>query len=309
MSRGAKRFSQFAGLVLGLLLALELVCRAGADGLAAVAHRVHFKLALLRAHGPVDFVSLGSSRSNDGIAPGQLGLGSGFAASTPSTSLPTLEYFAAHLGAQKLVLVEVSRPTFAPTPMDDVAPPANPEAFQKDPVGEWLSTHSALLQRRRAFALENLPRVFALAFASRFDGSEWFRSRQLVETFRDEAPPPDVHDDEAWKPAAADASALVLDDDAQRVLAGYERVVASLRASGAKVVLTAPPLGLGWRAEECGPAQNALRAEVARRTQAPLLDFTCAEVSEAWFLEGQHLSSPGRARYSKALGDALRALP
>lgn len=309
MSGSARRLTQFLVVLAGVLLAFEGLCRAQAEGLAAIAHRVHFKLALLKQKGAVDFVTLGSSRSNDGIGPAQLGLGVGFSASTPSTSLASLEYFATHLGPQKRVLVEVSRPTFNPAPMDDVVvAPAG--AFEGDPVGAWLSTHSELLRLRRAFALENLPRIFALLFASRFDGSEWFRSRQLLETFRDDAPPPDVHDDAAWVPFAHDLTQVTtLDDDGARVVAGYERLVAALRASGAQVVLMAPPLGAGWRSEECTPALNELRREVARRTQAPFIDFTCAEVSEAWFLEGQHLSSPGRAKYSKVLGEAVRALP
>ena len=104
------RLLLLAVTVLGLLSALEVLCRAQPEGLAAVAHRVRFKLALLHAKGPVDFVSLGSSRSNDGINPALLGLGHGFSAATPSTSLPTLEFQAAQLGPQKLVFVELSGP-------------------------------------------------------------------------------------------------------------------------------------------------------------------------------------------------------
>src|SRR5688572_19237796 len=130
-----RRLVQFVTVVLGLLLGLEVLCRANADGLAAVAHRVYFKLALLNAKGPVDFVTLGSSRSNDGIGPSYLGLGNGFSASTPSTSLASLEYFAQHLGPQKRVLLEVSRPTFNPAPMDDLTTPPAPGAFEGDPIG------------------------------------------------------------------------------------------------------------------------------------------------------------------------------
>ena len=100
------RLLLLAATVLGLLCTLEVLCRVQPEGLAAVAHRVRFKLALLRAKGPVDFVALGSSRSNDGLNPALLELGSGFSAATPSSSLPTLEFQAAHLGKQKLVFVE-----------------------------------------------------------------------------------------------------------------------------------------------------------------------------------------------------------
>ena len=307
MSRGSTRLLLLAATILGLLCALEVLCRVEPEGLAAVAHRVRFKLALLHAKGPVDFVTLGTSRSNDGIDPKLLALGNGFSAATPSSSLPTLEFQAGQLGPQKLVFVELSRPQGEPTALDDAAPP--PGSFTGDPVGEWLHGHSALLQVRRAFALENLPRVAGLLAARSLDGSEWFRSRQLIETFRPPLPPPGVADDAAWRPVAADATPVTLDENGARIVAGYDRAVASLRASGAKVVLVSPPLGNLWRVEECVPELNGLRAEVSRRTGAPLLDFTCAAVDDRWFVDGQHLSSPGRARYSKALGDAARALP
>ena len=160
---------------------------------------------------------------------------------------------------------------------------------------------------RRAFALENLPRAVALFTARAFDGSEWFRSRQLVETLRPLAPPEGVADDAAWKPGPAGPGPL--DEDGARVLAGYQRVIAMLKAQGAKVVLVSPPVGSQRREEDCTPALQALRAEVSRSTATPLLDFTCAAVDDRWFVDGQHLASPGRAKYSKVLGEAVRALP
>ncbi len=311
MSRGTSRLLLLAATVLGLLCALETLCRLQPEALAAVAHRVRFKLALLHAKGPVDFVSLGTSRSNDGVNPALLQLGSGFSAATPSSSLPTLEFQVAHLGPQKLVLVELSRPQSEPTAMDaDTTPP--PGSFAGDPFGEWLHQHSALLQVRRAFELENLPRVVALLTASSLDGSEWFRSRQLVETFRPPSPPEGVDDEAAWMPAPPASLGLnepVLDEDDARISQGYERALAVLRAQGTRVILVAPPLGSAARAEECAPDRTLLRQLIARRTETPLLDFTCAAVDDRWFVDGQHLSSPGRVRYSKALGEAARALP
>lgn len=287
-----RRLVSFFAVVLGLLLGLELVARAFPDQLAAVSHRVHFKLALLRAKGAVDFVVVGSSRTNDGVSPPRLGLGAGFSSATPSSSLPTLEYFATHLGPQKLVLVEVSTPQAVPG--DDLAdgPSLAPHPpTPGDPLGDWLDAHSALLQVRRALAVENLPRFFALTFSSLFDGSEWLRTRFLVQFLASDAPPPGIADDAAWVPELPPPGALE-DADAERVLAGYARVVEALRRDGARVVLMGPPLGAGWRAEECTPARRALRAEVARRTGAPLLDFTCREVDERWFVEGQLGAGP-----------------
>jgi hypothetical protein len=306
-----RRLLQLIALVLGFLFALEVACRFKQEGLAAVAHRVRFKLALLHARGAVDFVVLGSSRSNDGVKPPLLGLGDGFSAATPSTSLQTLEFFAGNLGPQKRVLVEVSKPTFGDFPMEAVdAMPAG--SYEGDPFGAWLQAHSALLQLRRAFAIENLPRVFALFFPSRFDGSEWLRTRFLIEAFREaDVAPPGVSDDAEWKPAslALTAPTTTLDADGERVVSGFVRLVTQLRANGAQVVLMAPPVGSGWKGDECTEAMTLVRREVARRTGAPLLDFTCAQVSDLWFVEGQHLSAQGRSRFSRALGEAVRALP
>ncbi|MFZ5444276.1 MAG: hypothetical protein ACOZQL_30040 [Myxococcota bacterium] len=297
-------------VVCALLGGLELLARAFPDGLAALSHRVHFKLALLRAKGPVDFVVLGSSRSNDGVGPRHLGLGVGFSAATPSSSLQTLEYFATHLGPQKLVFVELSVPQSTDKPMEDVAlAPTQPSDPAVDPFGAWLDAHSALLRVRRAFALENLPRVGALLFATRLDGSEWLRTRFLAQYLSSEAPLEGVQDDAAWVPDTRVDALAAEDGDLPRVLAGYERVVTALRASGAQVVLVGPPLGASWRGDECTPARVGFRAAVARQVQAPLLDFTCREVDERWFVEGQHLSTRGRARWSRALGEAYRALP
>lgn len=309
MSRGSSRLLLLAATVLGLLCALEGLCRLQPESFAAVAHRVRFKLALLQAKGEVDFVALGSSRTNDGLSPALLNLGHGFSAATPSSSLPTLEFLVAHLGPQKLVFVELSKPQSEPTPLDGDSTP--PGSFAGDPVGGWLHQHSALLQVRRAFTLDNLPRLVGLLGASAFDGSEWFRSRYLVEMLRPPSPPQGVADDAAWKPGPTEPPLAPppLDEDGLRVLEGYQRVVTALRAQGAKVVLMSPPLAAQRRGEECTPSLNTLRQLISRRTAAPLLDFTCAEVDDRWFLDGQHLSSPGRAKYSQVLGEAARALP
>ena len=300
MSAGARRFWCLVVSVLGLLAALELLARIEPDSLAAVAHRVRFKLALLHRKGAVDFVALGSSRTNDGLSPTSLGKGVGFSAATPSSSLPTLEFIASQLGPQKLVLVELSRPQWDAAPLELEA---DVDAdYSQDPLGRWLHEHSALLRVRRALALENWPRIAGLVNAKHLDGSEWFRSRQLIETFRPPEPPPGVHDDDAWKPMTPQEDGRAPD---ARVIDGYARVIDQLRKSGARVVLIAPPLASGKRAAECTSEGNSLRAAVAKRVEAPLIDFTCAPVDDRWFVDGQHLSSPGRARFTRALAEAL----
>jgi len=299
MSAAARRFWLLSACVLGLLALLELLARTETDGFAAVSQRVRFKLALLKGKGPVDFVALGSSRTNDGFAPSLLGKGVGFSAATPSSSLPTLEYFAQQIGPQKLVLVEVSRPQWDAAPLDLEA---EAEAdYAGDPLGQWLHDHSALLRIRRALAFENLPRAWGLIRAHELDGSEWFRSRQLIETFRPPTAPEGVNDDAAWVSMTPQGEGAA----DQRIVDGYARVVDQLRKNGARVVLIAPPLPSGRRAQECTGELNALRAAIVKRTEAQLLDFTCAPVDDRWFVDYQHLSSPGRARFTRALSEAF----
>lgn len=297
-------------LLLGLLsaaVALEVFCRLEIDALGAVAHRVRFKLALLHANEPLDFVAVGSSRLNDGLQPGALKWGRGFSAATPSSSLPTLEYVASQLGAQRRVLVEVSAPMGTDTPFEtEVAALLVPG----DPIGAWLSAHSALLQVRRAFALEHLPRALAMMTPQRFDGSEWFRSQWLKQWFHSSSPPDGVSDAAAWavQPVAI-TEPTSLDEEGERVAQGYARVVTALRQRGATVILVSPPLAGHKQADECTARWRALRAEVARRTESPLLDWTCAAIDARRFIDGEHLGAPGRAQFSKVLGEALRALP
>lgn len=308
-----RRLAALVGVVLGLLLALELLCRALPEGMAAVAHRVRFKLALLHRQSSVDVVAFGSSRTNDGFEPRAFqdagGSPAPFNAATPASSLATLEYFASHwrVDGQPVALVELSRPqSVAGEP--DVEATVDPKTFAGDPVGLWLVTESALLQRRRAFALENLPRVAGLLVADALDGSEWFRRSPLMESFLPAPKVVDAGDAAAWVPSPP-LGEVELDDDGRRVVEGYARVVDALRAKGVRVVLVTPPVAASFRAEECAPAWNAVRAAIVERTGAQALDYGCAPVADGWFVDGQHLSSQGRAHYSAVLGRALRALP
>ncbi len=309
----ARRLAALAGVVFGLLLGLELLCRALPEGLAAVAHRVRFKLALLHRQSAVDVVAFGSSRTNDGFEPRAFLEAGGsthpFNAATPASSLATLEFFATSWRAtgNPTALVELSRPQSVAGELDAEAR-LDPATFAGDPVGLWLVSRSALLQRRRAFALENLPRVAGLLVADALDGSEWFRRSPLMETFLPSPKPADAEDGAAWVATPA-TSGAALDDEGRRVVEGYVRIVEALRGRGVRVVLVTPPLAASFRAEECAPEWNAVRAAIAARTGVATLDYGCAAVADAWFVDGQHLSSQGRVQYSTVLGKALRALP
>lgn len=308
-----RRLAALAGVVFGLLLALEFLCRALPEGLAAVAHRVRFKLALLHRQSSVDVVAFGSSRTNDGFEPRAFreagGSAEPFNAATPASSLATLEYLATHwrVAGRPVALVELSRPQSVAGELD-VDATIDPKGYAGDPVGLWLVEASSLLQRRRAFALENLPRVAGLLVADTLDGSEWFRRSPLMETFLPAPAAPTSDDERAWLPTPATSDAP-LDDDGHRVVEGYARVIDALRAKGVRVVLVTPPVAASFRAEECSPPWNAVRAAIVARTGAETLDYGCAPVADGWFVDGQHLSSRGREHYSRVLGKALRALP
>lgn len=308
-----RRLAALAGVVLGLLLALELLCRALPEGMAAVAHRVRFKLALLHRQSSVDVVAFGSSRTNDGFEPRAFRDAGGstepFNAATPASSLATLEYFATHwrVAGHPVALVELSRPQSVAGEMDADAA-IDPKGYAGDPAGLWLVQTSSLLQRRRAFALENLPRVAGLLVADALDGSEWFRRSPLMEAFLPAPDAPPTGDEQAWVPTPATGD-QPLDDDGRRVVEGYTRVIEALRAKGVRVVLVTPPVAASFRAEECSPTWNAVRAAIAATTRAETLDYGCAPVADGWFVDGQHLSSRGRDHFGAVLGKALRALP
>ncbi len=299
-------------VLVGALSALvglgELACRQLPTLATAVGNRVELKMAALEAKGRAEVLVFGTSRSNDCVSAQQLApTGSNLA--IPSASMELLQTIVARSHATpglKLVLLEVSKPQFSAV-REGLEPVVAEGGAPSDLVGEWLATHSALLRERRAFAVENWPRLVVLAWPNQFDGSELLRTRWLSEVFR--AVPPESPSDLAVAPSAGDV-AEARADELERLAQGYAAVVESFSAPGVKVVMFGTPvMGVG-RDEECTAASRGLRAAIAAQVHAPLLDFTCSEVPEEWLADGrEHCGVLGRTRLTALLARAIDAVP
>lgn len=263
----------------------ELAARALEPSLAAAADRVAFKAALLQRQGPLERVFIGTSRLNDGVRARAL---SGFNASVPSSSLDAqrklLEVALGHPGVKQVVL-EIS-PEQAWN--EEAAPPADHE-----PV--------VLLRHRRAFALENLPRLLGLLFAGRFDGSEWFRNRWFLEGLREL---------EGLPEARADAQPRRLTHGAPTIewsgaIASYAEMAGLAQGRGVEVTFVVPPADPKARDEQCRGSFAVLPLAVAHATGRPVLDYACAELPDAFFTDRTHLGALGRAWLTRSLGQAL----
>lgn len=300
------RLLALAAVIIALLAGGEALGRFNGKAMAAIAHRVNFKVSLLEARGAADFVVLGSSRGNDCVAPGPIAP-NGASVATPSSSLSTLEWLAGQTAGTKglkLAFVELSRRQMADG-FADVESPALSVDPGADPVGAWLAEHSALLRGRRAFAVENWSRLPALVAPRLYDGGEFFHTKWLSEAFVFPS-----------APAAAELAVLVPANDTpaaqqgpewDRVSAGYQRTVATFTSRGVAVVLYATPVSAKRRAEECDEASRHFRAAVAAATGAPFYDFTCSEVPAAWLTDAdEHCGTFGKSRFSAKLGELAR---
>ena len=287
----AVRLRRYLGAVLALLVSAEALARAFEPWLAAAADRVAFKAALFERQGPTARVFIGTSRLNDGVRARDL---HGFNASVPSSSLAVqtwlFERGLTHAGLREVVL------ELSPEQVTDDARVAAGAA--REPL--------ALLTHRRAFALENLPRLWALALASRYDGSEWFRNRWALEGLRElrgvEVPTLD----------AASAPARVAEGpdvaEWESVVGAYVALSDRARAAGVALLFVLPPSAPEARAGQCSGTFAALAPMVARRTGRRVLDYSCSALPEALFTDRTHLGARGRAWLTRSLGQELDAL-
>ena len=310
MTSAVARLIWFVATPLALLLTGEWAARRFEPSFAAVSNRVRFKAALLERQGPIELLFVGTSRLNDGLSPAQLTarLGAkgglrgarGFNASTPSSSLETLAFLVrgglSHPGLKVLVL-ELS------------AAQTRSEALSLDPPAEeGLLRGSNLLRYRRALALENLPRFLGLALARRFDGSEWFRDRWLLEGAKERlgslSPAPPIV--EPRRVESAPLAAAPLEAAGAEAASTYQRLSDEAAAAGVRTFWVVPPSAATERSAECVGEFQRLVGEVARRTRAPVLDYSCVELPASFFADGRtHLGAAGRAWFSASIADQL----
>jgi hypothetical protein len=294
--------------LVGCFVVLEIFARRYEALIAAVAHRVAFKVAMFERQPETQLLFVGTSRFNDGISPravtSALGAGwRGFNASTPGSSLEALAYVVqktAHRDGLRLVLAELSDRQIA---VDneftvDALPAFTDDAHDAE---AWLATRaqarSALLKHRRAWVLENLPRWGGLLAAPWFDGSEWFRTNSLVEWLRPASEAPS----KPWTPAPI-ARALPVEAANAHSAAAYAALAAEVMGAGRGIVFVTPPVAAKQRAASCSVTLRALAAEIVERSGAEVWDFACAETSDEFFHDGvEHLNERGRQAFSAAI--------
>jgi len=311
--------------LLGLLVGAEAAARASSGALEAAAHRARFKAELLARQGPLRFVAIGTSRLNDGVGPAIVGAGftgagregreaqkgdaaegdgarvRGFNASVPSSSIAAQVYLAeralAHAGVDTLFL-EVSSHQVAAL-NDDTLEQHSAVA------GEGLEARallaSAVVRNRRAFMVENLPRLWGLAFADRYDGSEFFRTRWLLASLGAPSSPPPIGPPRRFCPG--DGAPAGTDVGHREALEAWVALAERARAKGVTTYFVAPPIAPAHRGQECAEPWLGLWSALAARSGSVVLSWGCAEVPDALFSDrDHHLGWAGRAAFSDALG-------
>lgn len=295
-----RRLLVFAASLVALVGGAEALVRWQEDAFAAASHRARFKAALLRRQTGLTFALVGTSRFNDGLDPAWLEHGRGFNASVPSSSLAAQALLAdaalARPGLKTLVLEASPRQLErAGDPSLVTGEEREPEDFEARALGR-----SLLLRHRRVLMVDNLPRLVALWLPLSFDGSEFFHTRWLLETWRAKpATLPDFPAPELRCPGPP--GEVTAEHEAAAV--AWTALAQRARRQDADVFFVVPPVAQGRRAELCTPEWEALWQAVATRTGAPVYDFGCAVVPDALFHDGyEHLGVEGRAALSHVVG-------
>lgn len=305
--------------LLALVVGAEAAARASRGALEAASHRVRFKAELLARQGPLRFVAIGTSRFNDGVGPPIVGSAlrrdggegdaaqrdgarvRGFNASVPSSSIAAQVYLAeralAHPGVDTL-FIEVS-PQQAAALTDDTLEPHPAGASQG--LEERVLLASALVRNRRALMVENLPRLWGLAFADGYDGSEFFRTRWLLAAVERSSSPPRIGPPRRFCPG--DGGSAVTDAGHREALEAWGALAERARAKGVTTYFVAPPSAPAHRGQECTEPWLGLWSALAARSGSVVLSWGCAEAPDALFSDQDlHLGWGGRAAFSEALG-------
>ena len=297
-----QRLLRFVLGVAAVLAALEAAFRLQEPVIAAAGNRILTKAALLDGHGPLEVLFFGTSLSWDGISPrlfsAQLeklrpgARARGFNLAVTSSTLETLEWLARRYAPRpglRLAVIEVSEPQ-----LQTGAPPWEEPAREPRGAEEWIEDFSArhlrLIEHRGALRGESLERLPGLLFfAPRLDGSEVLVTEQIAAALGrpdvTQPSPPEVN-------AVHLAAAVAAEDPRAR---RFIRVASLLREGGAAVVFIVPPVQPARRTD----ALRGILAPLSR--EAPLWDFSEADLPAEMFRDPSHLSHSGRAAFSAAL--------
>ncbi len=303
-------------VVLGLL---EVLVASQAALFAAASHRALAKAAVFDKRPRVDYVFLGTSRTQDGVSPvlatralGEiapfLGKMAGFNAAFTGASLEGLlalaPRFTARTGLQA-VLIELSGPQLhnEPTPW---AKPVSPETTFEAKLAKTMA-HLQFVRYRSAFLPENLGRLPALLlFSSAMSGWETKGIDQLGAWLGRKEQSASGFDPVLWQPEVlTDTAAPARLDPALEEKANQLAALAqAFRAQGIAVVFTAPPLAQDISNASENKLFRPVFSEVARRSHCEVWNYAALPLPEFLFRDCSHLGREGRAHYSRAL--ALR---
>ncbi len=308
--------------VLGLLLAvvaLECFVRANSSLFAAASHRALTKVAIFEKHPRVDFLFLGTSRTQDGVSPvlmtralreisPELGDVPGYNAAFTGSSLDSLIELVPHFGFRrdlKLVIIEVSSPQILNEPApwkESEIPPVSVEDKLRNAAGNF-----HFIRYRKAFLSDNLGRLPALLiFPRSLSGWETKGKDQVASWLGREEQSANGFDAKIWTPelctTASPAQKLDAINDA--VANQLVAVARQFQEHGIKVAFAVPPMTRALDAPE-KKSMKPLLVEIARRSECEVWNFAPLTLPDHFFRDPSHLGTVGRAHYSKAL--ALQA--
>lgn len=319
----ARRLVAFtAGLAL-LLCALEFLVRRNAALFEGASHRALAKAAMSETHPRVDFLFLGTSRTQDGVSPALVtqALGElapaleglrGYNAAFTGSSLDTLRSIAPRYQRRRgigAVIIELSDPQISndPSPWAEAGPA--PATFE-DKLARQLRK-LALVRYRTAFLADNLGRLPALLlFAPSLGGWETRGVDQVASWLGRKEPAATGFDARLWTPevftpAAPPQKLAAAQDIIATRLADLAR---SFMDHGIHVAFAVPPLTRRWQPAPERDEMRPLFSEVARRGGCEVWNYAAMPVPDDLSRDPSHLNSRGRAHWSRALAQPIARL-
>lgn len=314
---------RLSGFVLGLCLALgilECVVQRNTSLFEAASHRALAKVAMFEMHPTVNFLFLGTSRTQDGVSPDlitrtlseiapELGEVAGYNAAFTGSSLDALISLVPHFGFRsglRVAVIELSDPQIFNESVPWEERPSQSVTLE-DRLGDWMrGIH--FVRFRKAFLSDNLGRLPALLiFGASLGGWETKGNQQVASWLGRREAPANGFDPALWVPEliSPNQSRQELDSSNDAIATKLGTVAHQFQEHGIKVVFAVPPMSQN---AQDSPERQALRplfSEVVSRGRCEVWNFAALSLPEPMFRDRTHLGKAGRAHYSRALGIQL----
>lgn len=287
----------------------------------AASHRALTKAAIFDDHPQVDFLFLGTSRTQDGVSPNLLRKALGemfpqhptyhaFNAAFTGSSIEALESLAARYSERtslKLVLIELSAPQLGnlPAPWEE-SPPAT-AADLEGRLAQWMQS-VRLVRYRHSLVSDNLSRLPSLLLFSRhLTGWETKGSDQIAAWLGKEETPARDFNPAHWIPSKVtpNRARQTLEAKLETQVDRMSSIARLYHNRNISVVFVVPPLDPGFQEAPERKDWGAFFSEVARRSESEVWDFSAASAPSRFFRDPSHLSAEGRAHFSRALAIPL----